>query len=148
MRKRIAIAAIFCWTGFVGGISFMEAWLKFRAPGITLPLGLGIGRLVFAALNKVEWVLWIVGLLCLLRPSKKMSSALFALLLVAGILLSQSFYLLPALDARAELYIKGGEPPHSNLHYYFIAAECIKVMLLLIAGIELFRTKRQELVAV
>ncbi len=44
------------WIGFVSAISFMEAWLKFRAPGITLPLGLGIGSLVFKALNLMEWL--------------------------------------------------------------------------------------------
>ena len=38
-------------------VSFLETPLKFRAPGITLPLGLGIGRLVFRALNTVELVL-------------------------------------------------------------------------------------------
>ncbi|MEM0967027.1 MAG: hypothetical protein AAGJ81_12845 [Verrucomicrobiota bacterium] len=40
------------WLGLVIGISFLEAPLKFQAPGITLELGLGIGRLVFGALNK------------------------------------------------------------------------------------------------
>ncbi len=38
-------------------ISFLEAPLKFRAPGVTLPIGLGIGRVVFRALNGVEVVL-------------------------------------------------------------------------------------------
>ena len=52
----IALTASFLWIGFVCAISFMEAWLKFRAPGVTIPLGLGIGRLVFNALNKVEWI--------------------------------------------------------------------------------------------
>ena len=60
MNKKIAIISIFIWLGFVGAISFMEAWIKFQAPGVTLPVGLGIGRLVFAALNKVEWVLLLV----------------------------------------------------------------------------------------
>ncbi len=32
----------------------MEAPHKFQAPGITLVLGLGIGKLVFFTLNKVE----------------------------------------------------------------------------------------------
>jgi hypothetical protein len=46
-----ALAANFLWIGFVCAISFMEAWLKFRAPGIMLPLGLCIGKLVFNALK-------------------------------------------------------------------------------------------------
>lgn len=52
----LALPSIFLWIGFVCAISFMEAWVKFRAPGVTLPLGLGIGSLVFKALNKAEWV--------------------------------------------------------------------------------------------
>ena len=47
----VAAAAIFVWLGMVLAISFLEAPLKFRAPGVTLQLGLGIGRLVFRALN-------------------------------------------------------------------------------------------------
>ncbi|MDY0090288.1 MAG: hypothetical protein RBR78_07970, partial [Flavobacteriaceae bacterium] len=56
VKMPIALTASFLWIGFVCAISFMEAWLKFRAPGVTIPLGLGIGRLVFNALNKVEWI--------------------------------------------------------------------------------------------
>ena len=59
-----AISGTFLWIGFVCAISFMEAWLKFRAPGITRPLGLGIGRLVFKALNKVEWFFAFVLVVC------------------------------------------------------------------------------------
>ncbi|RYG21549.1 MAG: hypothetical protein EOO07_02375, partial [Chitinophagaceae bacterium] len=56
VAQPIAVICTFTWIGFVCAISFLEAWLKFRAPGVTLPIGLGIGRLVFAALNKVEWI--------------------------------------------------------------------------------------------
>jgi len=41
------IAATFVWLGMVLAISFLEAPLKFRAPGVTLQIGLGIGRVVF-----------------------------------------------------------------------------------------------------
>lgn len=44
----IGVALTFVWLGMVLAISFLEAPLKFRAPGVTLPIGLGIGRLVFA----------------------------------------------------------------------------------------------------
>ena len=46
------MAASFLWIGFICAISFMETRLKFRAPGVTLPIGLSIGKLVFRALNK------------------------------------------------------------------------------------------------
>ncbi len=50
----IAVAVVFVWLGMVLAISFLEAPLKFRAPNVTLQIGLGIGRLVFRALNTVE----------------------------------------------------------------------------------------------
>jgi hypothetical protein len=49
----IAVALTFVWLGMVLAISFLEAPLKFRAPNVTLQIGLGIGRLVFRALNTV-----------------------------------------------------------------------------------------------
>ncbi|MER2093219.1 MAG: hypothetical protein ABS918_10760, partial [Saccharopolyspora rectivirgula] len=52
-----AVAVVFSWLGMVLAISFLEAPLKFRAPGVTTRIGLGIGRLVFRALNAVEVVL-------------------------------------------------------------------------------------------
>lgn len=51
-----AVAVTFVWLGMVLAISFLEAPLKFRAPGVSVPIGLGIGRLVFKALNSCEVV--------------------------------------------------------------------------------------------
>ncbi|TFI15770.1 hypothetical protein E4A41_15285, partial [Micrococcus endophyticus] len=53
------------WLGLLVGISLIEAPLKFTAPGITIPLGLGIGRRVFFAMNLVEVVLAVVLLVAL-----------------------------------------------------------------------------------
>ena len=58
------MAAVFTWFGQVVGISLVEAPLKFRAPGISLARGLGIGRLVFAALGRAEAVLLAVAAAC------------------------------------------------------------------------------------
>lgn len=51
------MAVPFIWLGMVLAISFLETPLKFRAPGITVPLGLGVGRLIFRALNAAELAL-------------------------------------------------------------------------------------------
>ena len=66
----VAVAATFVWLGMVLAISFLEAPLKFRAPGVTLQIGLGIGRLVFRALNACELVLAVTVAVALLadRP--------------------------------------------------------------------------------
>lgn len=130
-----ATAATFIWVGFIAAISFMEAWLKFRAPGVDLPTGLGIGKLVFSALNKVEIVLALIILLQLVlaKTSFLNMNNVFYLIPVL-ILLAQSVWLLPALDARADMHIQGIEVPGSSLHIYYVVFEVIKVASLSIFG--------------
>ncbi len=137
---RILIASLFTWTGFVCAISFMEAWLKFRAPGVSMSVGLGIGRLVFSALNKVEWGLLIICL-CAVWVQGIRSIGLHGLwlILLAAMLSIQTFWLLPALDARAEIFIRGEIPPASFLHVWFVGLEVVKVILLLVSGFGFFR---------
>src|SRR5690554_3483361 len=131
VKMPIALICSFLWIGFVCAISFMEAWLKFRAPGITVPLGLGIGRLVFGALNKVEWVLALVAIASLFFVGVGGWRPRYLFLLVPVVFLAlQTVWLLPALDARAELHIQGQPVPPSYLHFYFIAIELIKVICL------------------
>jgi hypothetical protein len=140
VKMPIALIVTFLWIGFVCAISFMEAWLKFRTPGITVPLGLGIGRLVFSALNKVEWVFAIAILLNIILSKSTFFSVNNLLYIIPLILLfTQSIWLLPALDARAEMHIQGQIPPPSNLHFYYIGIEIIKVTCLTIFGITLFK---------
>lgn len=137
----IALVSTFLWIGFVCAISFLEAWLKFRAPGVTLPMGLGIGRLVFAALNKIEWV-FAIAITVYLVFSKWQWMQLNSLFLIIPIilLLIQTLWLLPALDARAEMHIQGAVVPPSNLHFYFVGMELVKVTGLFVWGIRLFKS--------
>ena len=140
VKEPVIAISTFVWIGFVCAISFMEAWLKFRAPGINLQLGLGIGRLVFNALNKVELVLAVAILINFLlskQPYNEWGNIFF--LVALGIVLLQTFYLLPTLDQRAETIINGGNVAPSNLHFYYVGVEFIKVISLLIFGIKLFK---------
>jgi hypothetical protein len=130
----LQIAIPFIWLGLVVGLSFVETPLKFKAPGITVPLGLGIGRLVFAALNRIE----IVFALLLLMAYWFGSAGLAMRLLfgaIAAIVLLQTFWLLPALGERTALAIAGNAPPKSNHHQIFIVLEASKVLALLALGI-------------
>jgi len=135
----VQLAVPFVWFGMVGAISFMEAPLKFRAPGITLPLGLGIGRLVFQTLNKIEIVLAATMLISVFmhRPSTK--ATVYSLGVVVALLLIETVWLLPVLDARAEEVINGTAGPGTNAHILYIAADAIKLILLLYLGISLSR---------
>ncbi len=119
------------WIGFVSAISFMEAWLKFTAPGITLELGLGIGRIVFSALNKVEWFFAIIIVTDLLFSKKSWGKNLHILLLIPlSILVLQSFWLLPELDKRAIMILDHRPVSPSNLHFLYIILEVLKVFSL------------------
>lgn len=140
VEQPITLICTFIWLGFICAISFLEAWLKFKAPGVTLPIGLGIGRLVFAALNKTEWVFAISILIGVYtKPSITEINIKAPFLITVLILLSQTIWLLPALDARAEMYINNQTVAPSNLHIYYVFAEIIKVFCLFYFGIKLFK---------
>jgi hypothetical protein len=141
VKMPVAVIATFLWIGFVCAISFMEAWLKFRAPRITLPLGLGIGRLVFNALNKVEWIfaLAIIANIIWSGSTELWKWQNLFIIIPFALLLIQTFWLLPALDARAELYIQGQTPPSSKLHFYYVGLEIIKTTCLSTFGLTLFK---------
>lgn len=140
LRQPVAVACLFTWIGFVCAISFMEAWLKFQAPGVTLAVGLGIGKLVFNALNKVEWVFAIVVCASAVLYSRSLFSVSnISLLFIVVILFIQTAWLLPALDVRAEQYIMARPVAPSRLHVWFIGAEILKVTGLFISAVSLFK---------
>lgn len=137
--QQFAIIVVFVWIGFVCSISFMEAWLKFRAPLVTVPVGLSIGRLIFDALNKVEWVfaLVIASSLILNKNKLPMNQLLFFCVPLA-LLAIQTFFFLPILKARVETILQGQQPLPSYVHFYYLAAEVAKVGCLLVFGVRLF----------
>lgn len=131
---RLLGGVAFAWAGLVAGISFLEAPVKFTAPSLTLEVGLDVGRHVFGALNRAEWVVAAVsvGLAWAARPRRGVWGALAV---VGTALLVQTAWLLPALDARAALIIAGGRPPASTgLHLLYGLAEGVKVLALVSAG--------------
>ncbi|MEO6701755.1 MAG: hypothetical protein ABIP57_09660 [Jatrophihabitantaceae bacterium] len=129
-----SIIAAFVWLGMVLAISFMEAPLKFRAPGITLPLGLGIGRLVFRALNVCEAVLAVALVTSTgLGDSRAVRLPLAGVL--AAVLLVQVVGVRPALDRRARAIIAGGDRTPSRGHVTYIGLEVVKVALLVTVGL-------------
>ena len=139
-KKKYSIAITFIWVGFIGAISFMEAWLKFRAPGIDTALGLGIGQLVFSALNKVEITSAIVILVLSVASKEKNSLRLQGLFYTAvAILVLQSVWLLPALDERANLIREGVVLGKSKLHLWYVLVEIIKITCLILFGFRSFK---------
>lgn len=138
-KYHLSIMTSFIWLGFVSAISFMESWLKFNAEGVTLPIGLNIGKLVFSWLNRVEWIfaLLIFFNFFITSQNLKLLKALFMTIL--GCLAIQSIWLLPLLDKRADLIISGREIKPSFDHFYYVGFELIKALSLLLLGINFLK---------
>ncbi|MFG2929087.1 hypothetical protein [Streptomyces achromogenes] len=129
-------AVTFVWLGMVLAISFLEAPLKFRAPGVTIPVGLGIGRLVFRALNAVETVLAAVVIVTVAVGGAP--AGIIALTeAVAALLAVQLAAVRPVLNRRSDRVLAGEDLPRSRSHLWYVALEILKTAALITLGIAL-----------
>jgi hypothetical protein len=135
----VAVAATFVWLGMVLAISFVETPLKFRAPGVTLQVGLGVGRLVFRALNVCEVALAavVVASFAITPPTTGVGIAAAVAVVV---LLAQVLVVRPRLTGRSDTVLAGEEGPRSRAHWAYVGLEIVKVIALLIAGVSLLAT--------
>jgi hypothetical protein len=115
-------------------ISFLEAPLKFRAPGVTLQVGLSIGRLVFRALNACEVVLAVLVLIGVVSAGRS-AATIVAAVVAAAMLASQVAFVRPALTRRSDQVLSGAEGPRSHAHYIYVGFEAIKVVALVATGV-------------
>ncbi|MCB0272070.1 MAG: hypothetical protein KDD46_03540 [Bdellovibrionales bacterium] len=125
------------YMGFILGVSFLATPIKFKAPGLTLPVALEIGQATFHFFNKVEWgfVLFFLGSAMFLRVPWIFVVAIVLLV----ILCVDTFGLLPKLDHRIALIAQGQKPTPSMLHKYYVALEISKVMIIACAAFYLQR---------
>ncbi|WAJ47124.1 hypothetical protein OK015_12150 [Mycobacterium sp. Aquia_216] len=130
----VAVAVTFVWLGMVLAISFVEAPLKFRAPNVTLQIGLGIGRLVFRALNTIE-VAFAIVILAVVVDGPMPTRVAIAFAVAFAALAVQLIAVRPRLTRRSELVLAGSDAPRSRAHYAYIDLEVVKAVALLVAGI-------------
>jgi hypothetical protein len=115
------------WLGLIVGISLIEAPLKFQAPGITVPLGLGIGRLVFGAMNIVEAVLAALLVLALVRSRAPRAERILTLALVV-VLALKALVVRPLMQATTDAVVAGEGEGGSGLHLVYIAADGLLIV--------------------
>lgn len=133
MKKLIIIAISFLWCGLIIAISFMEAPLKFRVSGMTLPVALGLGKIMFQLLNKIELV-FAITIFCLLKiPKGRKVFELFDVTFI--LLLIQTFWMIPLLDKRLDTMLSGSQRIADHIHIFYIILEIIKLMTLFLFGI-------------
>lgn len=129
VKHPVALVAVFTWLGLVVGIAFITSWLKYRAFGVTLPVGASIDMKLLPALIRVEWVLAIAVLVDIFLG--RSSIPMFALMAVPLLLLAfQTFWLQQAMDAQALLIFHGQGTTDTHLGTTNIIAEadyiCVK----------------------
>lgn len=130
----VITAVGFCWLGMVAAISFLEAPLKFRAPGVTVPIGLGIGRLVFRALNSIEMVFAATILIAIVIDPPS-TGTMTALVVALAALLVQLTVIRPRLTRRSDAVLAGHNAPRSRGHYEYVVLEIVKIAALLVGAI-------------
>ncbi|MBV8327727.1 MAG: hypothetical protein JO178_15670 [Chryseobacterium sp.] len=127
-------------------ISFLETPMKFQVEGVTLPVALGLGKLMFGLSAKLQWVFMILILSFLFINRKNHTKVDFFIILILILILSlEQFWMLPELDARVDILSSGGSLPPTPLHNYFIYSETAKAILLITAIILQFKTQPNRL---
>lgn len=126
---RLILPAV--WLGLIIGISLIETPLKFQAPGMTIPLGLGIGRLVFAAMNIVEGVIAILLLIAVFRSRAGRPERILAVVL-AAVLALKALVVRPLLHGTTDAVVAGTSDGGSGLHYFYIAADGLLIVGLVV----------------
>ncbi len=134
-------AVTFVWLGMVIAISFLEAPLKFRAPGVDLRTGLAIGRLVFRALNSVELVL-AAGLVAATMAAGPPGTGRAGAGVAAAALAVQLIAVRPRLARRSGQVLAGQDGPRSASHHGYLAMELVKVAALVTTGVALLAATR------
>jgi quercetin dioxygenase-like cupin family protein len=115
----------------------MEAPLKFRAPNVTVPMCLGIGRVVFRALNRAELVLAVI-IVAAAVVSRPPVGVVVAFLIAFAALAVQLLVVRPRLNRRSDYVLSEPDLPHAHRsrgHYAYVGFELIKVAALVTAGI-------------
>jgi hypothetical protein len=122
------LIAASAYGGMLAGVSFLATPVKFLAPSLQLPVALDVGRHTFAAFNKAEWAAAAILLACCVAARARTAS--IAAMTIALILLVDTSWLLPALDARVAAIMRGEWPEPSALHHIYIALDVAKFVLL------------------
>lgn len=131
--KRLLSPLYLLWAGMIIGVAFIATPVKFQAPHLTMSVALEVGKATFHLFNLIEWgtVAGAILLTVLARPARRVW---VMALLLALLLAVQTFWLLPALDIRADAVIAGGTPAPGHLHWLYIIAECAKLIFTLVAA--------------
>lgn len=136
IRYPIVFAISFFWLGLLISISFLETPLKFQVTGMTLPIALELGKIMFGISTNIQLGLIIFIIFNIIIYRRNLTNImLWTIFSVGLILVLEKFWMLPVLDARADILVTGKGLAATPLHDYFIYAESIKTILVALLGV-------------
>lgn len=125
----------FIWSGMILGISFFEAWVKFKTPSLTKEVGLDVGRTVFRSFHFMQWAL--LSILTLIFFNRPFIIQSIIILSLVFLLSAQTFWIFPKLCSDVDLVGSGNPAKHPSQHLLYGVIEMLKFSLLLIGAIYL-----------
>ena len=133
IRYPFVFALFSFWFGVLLSISFLETPIKFFVPGMTLPVALELGKIMFGISTWIQFaILFLIVLNFILSKKECTKMMVIVIVILAFILFLEKFWMLPILDARADLLASGKAVPPTTLHDYFIYTESTKLALVLV----------------
>ena len=135
MAPALILGLIGVWAGLSLGGALIAAPAKFRAPSLTRPVALEVGRAQF------QWVTTVELTLCLAVVAGNIFSFAVSwlwLLIAVSMFAAQRFVLLPNLHSRTDLIIAGQLQRPSRLHSIYAAIEVAKFALLTAISTQIF----------
>ncbi len=130
MLSRLIVLTVLLWAGMILGISFLESWVKFRAPTLTKAIGLDVGRTVFNSFHKVQCILLMAVILIGIFIKLTLINWLIVGMLTI-IFILQLAWLFPTLNQRVNVILAGGELQNSHAHKIYGMFEIAKFLLLI-----------------
>lgn len=120
------------WAGVSLGGSLVAAPAKFRAPSLTRPVALDVGRAQFFWVGVTEAVLCagLAGALVL-----GTADAWKWLVVPIALFAIQRLVIMPPLDARTRRLIREEQVGRSRLHLVYVVLEVVKFASLVVGGI-------------
>lgn len=131
MLMKLIVINILLWAGMILGISFLESWAKFRAPSLTKPIGLDVGRTVFRFFHGAQCGLLLLLIFFSIIIKFELKQWL-AIAILTSIMLLQLVWLFPKLSQRVNIVLAGKALPGSYVHTVYGILEVVKLLILII----------------
>ncbi|MGN7099750.1 DUF4149 domain-containing protein [Brevundimonas vancanneytii] len=120
------------WLGMVIGVSFLATPIKFHAASLTLAVALDVGRVTFGLFSRVEWGLFalLLAIAGTTARARSRRDLWIGVVLLLGVLMLQSLWLLPVMNERVARIIVSEAMPRTPHHLLYIALETTKAAVL------------------